>query len=94
MFSRKARRRFKQLLLWAEILFILVMGAGVGVVAGAFYQMSKLLPPDRRSELPAGRRHQVLLLGRRAPGQHRAGEPGPGRDQEDPEAAPGRHRRH
>jgi len=48
MFSRKARRRFKQLLLWAEILFILVMGAGVGVVAGAFYQMSKLLPPDRQ----------------------------------------------
>ena len=48
MFSRKARRRFKQLLLWAEIVFILVMGAGVGVVAGAFYQMSKLLPPDRQ----------------------------------------------
>src|SRR6266571_3286913 len=46
MFSRTARRRIKQLLLWAEIVFILVMGAGVGVVAGAFYQMSKLLPPD------------------------------------------------
>jgi 1A family penicillin-binding protein len=46
MFSRTARRRFKLLLLWVEILFILVMGAGVGVVAGAFYQMSKLLPPD------------------------------------------------
>src|SRR5258708_38112001 len=46
MFSRKARRRFKQFLLWAEFLFILVMGAGVGVVAGAFYPMSKLRPPD------------------------------------------------
>ncbi len=47
MASRTARRRFKLFLLWVEILFILVMGAGVGVVAGAFYQMSKLLPPDR-----------------------------------------------
>src|SRR5947209_720097 len=46
MLSRTAKRRFKKFLLWAEILFILVMGAGVGVVAGAFYQMSKLLPPD------------------------------------------------
>lgn len=54
MFSRTARRRFKQLLLWAEIVFILVMGAAVGVVAGAFYQMSKLLPPDAaiRSYVP------------------------------------------
>src|SRR5207247_1996088 len=47
MVSRTAKRRFKKFLLWVEILFILVMGAGVGVVAGAFYQMSKLLPPDR-----------------------------------------------
>jgi 1A family penicillin-binding protein len=46
MFSRTARRRLKKLLLWVEILFILGMGAGVGVVAGAFYQMSRLLPPD------------------------------------------------
>lgn len=47
MFSRTVKRRVKKLLLWAEIVFILVMGAGVGVVAGAFYQMSKLLPPDQ-----------------------------------------------
>jgi penicillin-binding protein 1A len=46
MFSRTARRRFKKLLLWVEIMFILVMGAGVGIVAGAFYQMSKILPPN------------------------------------------------
>jgi penicillin-binding protein 1A len=36
----------KKLLLWMEILFILVLGAGVGVVAGAFYQISKVLPPQ------------------------------------------------
>jgi penicillin-binding protein 1A len=47
MLSRTARRRFKKLLLWVEILFILIMGAGVGVVAGAFYQMSKILPPNQ-----------------------------------------------
>src|SRR6266542_1056726 len=36
MASRTAKRRFKKFLLWVEILFILVMGAGVGVVDGAF----------------------------------------------------------
>jgi len=44
--SRSAKRRMKKLVLWAEILFILVLGAGMGVVLGAFYQMNALLPPD------------------------------------------------
>src|SRR5688500_5718208 len=50
MIGRTAKRRLKKVLLWMEILFILVMGAGVGVVAGAFYQMSKLLPPEQEIE--------------------------------------------
>src|SRR5437763_2368367 len=46
MISSTARRRIKKLVLWMEVLFILVLGAGVGVFLGAFYQMNKLLPPD------------------------------------------------
>lgn len=47
MISRTVRRRVKKLLLWMEVIFILVLGAGVGVVAGAFYQISRVLPPQR-----------------------------------------------
>src|SRR5262245_55275426 len=57
MISRTVRRRIKKLLLWMEVLFILVLGAGVGVVAGAFYQINKLLPPQsylRQYKAPAG----------------------------------------
>jgi penicillin-binding protein 1A len=46
MASRAFRRRIKKLVLWAEILFILVLGAGVGIVGGAFYQIRKVLPPE------------------------------------------------
>jgi penicillin-binding protein 1A len=46
MISAKVRRRIKKVLLWTEVLFILVLGAGMGIVLGAFYQMNKLLPPD------------------------------------------------
>ena len=42
--SPTIKRRVKKILLWTEITFILVMGAGMGVVLGAFYQMNKLLP--------------------------------------------------
>src|SRR4051812_18157384 len=48
MFSPTVKRRVKKLLLWTEILFILVLGAGMGVVLGAFYQMNKLLPQVSR----------------------------------------------
>jgi penicillin-binding protein 1A len=44
--SRTVRRRVKKLLLWTEILFILILGAGVGIVGGAFYQIRKILPPE------------------------------------------------
>ena len=47
MISRTVRRRVKKCLLWMEVLFILILGAAVGVVAGAFYQISKVLPPQR-----------------------------------------------
>src|SRR3954471_5306848 len=46
MINKTARRRIKTFVLWMEVVFILVLGAGVGVVLGAFYQMNKLLPPD------------------------------------------------
>jgi 1A family penicillin-binding protein len=50
MISPTIKRRVKKILLWTEILFILVLGAGMGVVLGAFYQMNKLLPPDAALE--------------------------------------------
>jgi penicillin-binding protein 1A len=50
MISATVKRRVKKILLWTEILFILVLGAGMGVVLGAFYQMNKLLPPDAALE--------------------------------------------
>jgi penicillin-binding protein 1A len=46
MISVAAKRRIRKFLLWMEILFILVVGAGMGAVLAAFYQMNKLLPPD------------------------------------------------
>lgn len=46
MTSQVIKRRVKQVVLWLEVIFILIVGAGVGVVLGAFYQMNKLLPPD------------------------------------------------
>jgi penicillin-binding protein 1A len=46
MASRAFRRRLKKLVLWAEILFILLLGAGVGIIGGAFYQIRKILPPE------------------------------------------------
>src|SRR5437868_4010585 len=70
MISRTLRRRVKKCLLWMEVLFILILGAGVGVVAGAFYQISKVLPPQdylRTYKTPAGTTiwssdpHPVLL---------------------------------
>src|SRR5207248_3191682 len=57
MISRTVRRRLKKCLLWMEVLFILVLGAGVGVIAGAFYQISKVLPPQsfiKSYKTPAG----------------------------------------
>ena len=57
MISRTVRRRVKKCLLWMEVLFILILGAAVGVVAGAFYQISKVLPPQsyiNRYKTPAG----------------------------------------
>src|SRR5947209_11473767 len=36
----------RKIILWFEIAIILLVGAGVGVCLGAFYQMNKLLPPD------------------------------------------------
>src|SRR5438270_2649835 len=57
MISRTVRRRVKKCLLWMEVLFILILGAAVGVIAGAFYQISKVLPPEsyiRRYQTPAG----------------------------------------
>ena len=46
MISKTAKRRLKKFLLWMEIVFILVLGAGVGGMLGIWYQMNKLLPPD------------------------------------------------
>src|SRR5688500_13649881 len=40
------KRRIKKVLLWTEVMLILVLGAGMGIVLGAFYQMNKLLPED------------------------------------------------
>src|SRR5262245_35096016 len=57
MISSTVRRRVKKFLLWVEVLFILVLGAGVGVVAGAFYQISTVLPPQSyltQYKTPAG----------------------------------------
>ena len=48
MISPAVKRRVKKLLLWVEILFILTLGAGMGVVLGVYYQMNKTLPPDSR----------------------------------------------
>ena len=50
MISPTVKRRVKTILLWMEITFILVLGAGMGVVLGAFYQMNKGLPPDKALE--------------------------------------------
>lgn len=47
MISPTVKRRVKTILLWMEITLILVLGAGMGVVLGAFYQMNKSLPPDQ-----------------------------------------------
>jgi penicillin-binding protein 1A len=47
MISPTVKRRVKTILLWLEITFILVLGAGMGIVLGAFYQMNKGLPPDK-----------------------------------------------
>ncbi|MFN3650304.1 MAG: transglycosylase domain-containing protein [Armatimonadota bacterium] len=46
MISRSAKRRIKKILLWMEVTLILVLGAGMGVALGVFYQMNRLLPPD------------------------------------------------
>ncbi len=57
MISSTVRRRVKKVVLWVEILFILILGAGVGVIAGAFYQISKVLPPEsylKNYKTPAG----------------------------------------
>lgn len=57
MVSRTVRRRFKKCVLWLEVMIILVLGAAVGVVAGAFYQISKVLPPEsylKSYRTPAG----------------------------------------
>jgi penicillin-binding protein 1A len=50
MISPTVKRRVKTILLWMEITFILVLGAGMGIVLGAFYQLNKGLPPDRAIE--------------------------------------------
>lgn len=50
MISRTARRRVKKFLLWMEVIFILVLGAGVGVAAGAYYQISRVLPQGKYLE--------------------------------------------
>ena len=46
MISPTVKRRVKRLILWMEVLLILILGAGMGVVLGAFYQIHKVLPPD------------------------------------------------
>jgi penicillin-binding protein 1A len=46
MISATVKRRLKKILLWTEVLFILVLGAGLGVALAFYYQMNKLLPPD------------------------------------------------
>ena len=43
---KKVSMVVRKIILWLEIAIILVVGAGVGVFLGAFYQMNKLLPPD------------------------------------------------
>jgi len=46
MLSPTVKRRVKKILLWMEITLILLLGAGMGLVLGAIYQMNKTLPPD------------------------------------------------
>jgi len=41
------KRRIKKFFLWTEILFVLVLAAGMGILLGVFYQINKLLPPDQ-----------------------------------------------
>lgn len=50
MISLTVKRRVKTILLWLEVTFILLLGAGMGIVLGAFYQLNKGLPPDRAIE--------------------------------------------
>ncbi len=50
MINPNVKRRIKKFLLWTEILIILILGAGMGVVLGAFYQMNKMLPADAALE--------------------------------------------
>jgi len=50
MFSPRVKRRVKTVLLWLEVTFILVLGAGMGIVLGALYQLNKGLPPDTAIE--------------------------------------------
>lgn len=50
MISSQAKRRIRKVVLWTEIGFILILGAGMGIVLGALYQMNKLLPPDSQIE--------------------------------------------
>jgi len=47
MATRTTKRRLKKILLWMEVSFILILGAGVGIVGGALYQIGKLLPDER-----------------------------------------------
>src|SRR5262249_53749595 len=47
MASRTFKRRLKKFLLWMEVAFILILGAGVGIIGGALYQISKILPDER-----------------------------------------------
>src|SRR6266542_4723481 len=44
--SPTVKRRLKKIILFSEIVFILVIGAGTGLVFGVFYAMNKQLPPD------------------------------------------------
>lgn len=46
MLSVAVKRRIKKVVLWTEVTFILILGAGMGIVLGAFYQMNKMLPAD------------------------------------------------
>ncbi len=46
MLNAVASRRIKKFILWTEILVILAMALAIGVVAGAFYNINKTLPPN------------------------------------------------
>lgn len=48
MNNHTVKRRIKKFLLWVEVTLILILGAGMGVVLGAIYQMNKALPPDSK----------------------------------------------